>query len=196
MIPVEASPEPTSFQEKVRLPGGRFLAEVPNPTTSQWKSRAYWQRMLPDMRKAYKGICSYSSLWIPHSTGNHSVDHFIPKSQEPYLAYEWNNYRYASARFNSRKGLHPIADPFQLFPDSFVLNFKSFFILPNPILESFQKQQLLDTIEYLKLNDDDDLVNERQDWYLSYQDGHISFEHLSKKALFIAYELTRQGLHE
>ena len=194
MIPVKASPEPISFQEGVRLPGKRFLAEVPHPTPSQWKSRAYWRKILPDMRKAYKGVCSYSSLWIPHSTGNHSVDHFIPKSQEPYLAYEWNNYRYVSARFNSRKGVHPITDPFQLLPDSFFLDFKSFFIRPNPSFQGAQKQLLLNTIKQLKLNDDDDLVCERQEWYLSYKDGHISFEHLSKKAPFIAYELNRQGL--
>jgi len=44
------------------------------------------------------------------------------------------------------------------------------------------------------LRDDEDLVIERQTWYLNYLNKEISFEHLKKKAPFIALEAERQDL--
>lgn len=196
MIPVEPQPEPGNFSERVKGPGEKFLSEIAFPTSQQWLGKEYWQRVLPDMRKAYSGICSYSATWIPHSTGNHSIDHFIPKSQKSNLAYRWNNYRYVSARFNSRKGTYKIFDPFKLQPGYFIIDFDSFFIKPNLEIEiSPVHQQLLwDTIKHLKLNDDEDLVAERQAWVFYFRKNEISFDHLKKKVPFIAFELERQNI--
>jgi len=193
MMPVESQPEPIYFMERVRTPGQKFLREIPKPSSQQWRGKEYWQRALPDMRQAYNSICAYSAFWIPHSTGNHSIDHFVPKSEQPNLAYEWHNYRYVSARFNSRKGTHTIVDPFKLRPGWFILDFNSFFIKPNPELISAQKDKLWETIKHLKLNDDEDLVIERQSWYFNYLNKEISFEHLKKNAPFIALEADRQN---
>ncbi len=194
MIPVEMKPEPSNFSKQVRNPGKQFLSENSNPSSQQWRNREYWQRVLPDMREAYNGICAYSASWIPYSTGNHSIDHFIPKSQQPELAYEWENYRYASARFNSRKGMHAVVDPFKLLPKSFILDFSSFFIKPNPKLSVKEQHSLRETIERLKLNDDEDLVIERQTCSLDYLNNEISLAHLQKRYPFIAFELERQNL--
>jgi len=46
----------------------------------------------------------------------------------------------------------------------------------------------------LQLNSDDDLVFERQTWFIDYLKGEITFEHLKRHAPFIAYELERQDL--
>ena len=194
MIPVEAQPEPADFVDKVKKAGLQFLAQVSQPTAQQWKGREYWQRVLPEMRKAYVGICAYSAHWIPYSTGNHSIDHFVPKAQQPNLAYEWTNYRYVSARFNSRKGTRAIIDPFTLRPDWFMIDFNSFLIYPNPALLAEEKAQVYETINCLKLNADDDLVTERQAWFTDYLDGSIPFTHLQKHAPFIAYDIQRQGI--
>lgn len=194
MMPVQLQPEPRDFDERVRVPGKEFLAEVPTPTTRQWEGKEYWRLVLPDMRRAYKSICAYCAHWIPHSTGNHSVDHFVPRLREPNLAYEWSNFRYVAARFNSRKWTHPILDPFTLLPNWFIIDFVTSFIKPNPDLLPNQKEAVLETIKHLKLNDDDDLVAEREAWVKDCGSGHISFLHLKKKAPFIAYELERQGL--
>jgi 5-methylcytosine-specific restriction endonuclease McrA len=194
MIPVQPQPEPPVFNELVRVPGKQFLAEVPTPTTKQWEGKEYWRRALPDMRKAYKSICTYCAHWIPHSTGNHSIDHFVPRFREPNLAYEWSNFRYVAARFNSRKGTRAILDPFNLLPNWFIIDFTSLFVKPNPDLLLSQKEAVLETIKHLKLNEDDDLVAEREAWIQNYRDGHISFSFLKKQAPFIAYELERQGL--
>ncbi len=194
MIPVKPQPEPERFKERVKAPGKRFLDQVPRPTSKQWKGKEYWQKVLPDMRAAYDGICAYSAHWIPYSTGNHSIDHFEPKSTSPDLAYEWTNFRYVSARFNSRKGTRAILDPFELQPDWFVIDFGSFLIKAHPSLSPAQQKSVQQTIEYLKLNADDDLVDERASLVNDYRDGNISFSHLRKMAPFIAYELERQGL--
>ncbi len=194
MIPVDPQPEPTDFTRRVRKPGRKFLAGVSQPKSKDWKNKDYWQKVLPDMRVAYKGICAYCARWIPHSTGRHSIDHFIPKSVEPSLAYEWSNFRYVSARFNSRKGTRSIIDPFQLNEGWFTLDFSTFLIKPNPTLTTDQQKSIQDTIEVLQLNRDEDLVTERQTWVEEFWAGEISFEHLEKKTPFIAYELERQNM--
>ena len=196
MIPVQPQPEPTGFSERVREPGASFLAEVPRPTPQQWKGREYWQRVLPDMREAYKGICAYSAQWISPVTGSHSIDHFVPKSSRPDLAYEWRNYRYVSLKFNSRKGTHTILDPFQLEPDWFVLDFPSLLVKPNSVLSPDRKEAVSKTITVLKLNTDDTCVERRQIWVEEFCNREINFTHLQKKAPFIAYELQRQDLVE
>ncbi|MDM8526991.1 hypothetical protein QUF58_02160 [Anaerolineales bacterium HSG24] len=194
MISVQPQPEPEEFNKRVRTPGNRFLTETPAPTSNQWKGKDYWRRVLPEMRRGYKGICAYSAHWIPHSTGNHSVDHFVPKVQAPQLAYEWSNFRYVATRFNSRKGTRSILDPFTLAPNWFILDFTSLYIKPNPDLLPEQKQAVADTIACLKLNEDDDLVAEREAWVYEYRIGEMSFSYVRKRAPFIAHELERQGL--
>ncbi|HHC24567.1 MAG TPA: hypothetical protein ENK58_04020 [Desulfobacterales bacterium] len=193
MIPVRPEPEPENFELRVREPGFKFLREVPEPTGSQWKGREYWQRSLPNMRKAYRCICAYCAQWIPYGTGNHSVDHFLPKNEYPEIAYEWSNFRYVSSRFNARKGTNRILDPFQIKEGWFVLNFLSFLIRPESALPPDTKKAVLNTIRILRLNEDEDLVAERQSWFEDFRTGQISFSFLKKKRPFIAYELERQG---
>ena len=194
MIPIESQPEPENFDERVRIPGNRFLAEVPTPTTKQWEGKEYWRRILPNMRQAYKGICAYCAHWIPHSTGNHSIDHFVPRVRNPNLAYEWSNFRYVSARFNSRKGTRTILDPFTLSPNWFIIDFTSLHIKPHPDLLPDQKKMVQETIDCLRLNKDDDLVVEREAWARHCRNGDIPLSHLQKYYPFIAYELERQDL--
>lgn len=194
MIPVAQQSEPANFSAQVRGPGQQFLRRVPNPTTNDWKGKEYWRKALPDMREAYNSICAYCATWISYGTGSHSVDHFIPRALQPNLAYEWDNFRYVSSRFNSRKGTHTILDPFKIQEGWFILDFSCFFIKPDSHLSAENKKLVLDTIKILKLNDDEDLVTERQGWVCDLFNGEITFDHLKKKAPFIAYELERQNL--
>ena len=194
MIPVKPQSEPSVFQVRVRDPGHRFLLEKPHPSEAEWYGHEYWRRVLIDMRSAYSQVCSYSATWIPASVGNHSIDHFVPKSHNPMLAYEWTNYRYVSARFNARKGVKSIVDPFALQPGWFVLDFASFLIFPDFALDDASQEVITQTIEILKLNSDDDLVNERMTYFDEYRKGEVTFSHLKKRAPFIAFEVERQGL--
>lgn len=196
MIPVTPQPEPQDFDENVREPGIKFLQQVPKPTSEQWKRHAYWQNILPEMRTVYKKTCAYCAQWIPHGTGNHSVDHFLPKDEDKYshLAYEWANFRYASARFNSRKHKGTILDPFKIKYGWFILDFPSCMIRPNPKCRADNRKKIQDTIDALHLNDDEDLVNERCDWFNALRNGEIRFSRFKELFPFIAYELERQGL--
>lgn len=195
MIPVKEQPEPDNFDERVRVAGMEFLAQEPHPSSQQWKGKEYWRRVLPDLRKSYGGVCAYCANWIPYGTGSQSVDHFVPKSEQPSLAYEWTNFRYVSARFNSRKGTRPILDPFQLEMNWFVIDFNTHYVHPNPSLLLEQQDLVNDTIRVLKLNEDDDLVEERYEWSMNYRCGEIPFDHLKRYYPFIAYEISRQGIN-
>jgi hypothetical protein len=195
MIPVDPQPEPPDFEATVRQPGNGFLADHPNP--SNWDGKSYWQNALPSMRKAYKKTCAFSAQWIPHATGNHSIEHFQPKSLFPHLAYEWTNFRYVSARLNSRKGTKTVIDPFHIRPDWFILDFSTFFVKPNPdpqVLPAAERTVIENTIAILKLNEDDLLVEERMEFFRDYKSRDIGYNYLKRQAPFIAYEVKRQGL--
>lgn len=195
MLPIQAKPEPANFDLNVRQPGRNVLLVHPNPTEKEWKGKEFWQRSLPQLRTSYNQICVYSSTWIPHSTGTHSVDHFIAKKLRPDLAYEWDNFRYVSTRFNSRKGLKTILDPFLMVEFLFQIDFKTLFIKPNAtIVDNAVLVSVQNTIEVLKLNDDDELVKERFEYCTLYWSKEITFDYLSKKVPLIAFELQRQNL--
>jgi hypothetical protein len=52
-----------------------------------------------------------------------TVDHFVPKTKEIALVYEWRNYRLASLGANRLKSVHEdILDPFSMQPETFRLN--------------------------------------------------------------------------
>jgi len=195
MLPSQAQAEPQTFDQQVRQPGNIFLNANPNPSDKDWKGKEYWQRSLIDMRRLHNKICAYSSTWIPHSTGSHSIDHFIAKKIQPGLAYEWSNYRYVSSRFNSRKGLSQIVDPYKMTFNWFVIDFSDFFIKPNFQLLTPQQIRLAnETIDILHFNDDEALVDERVEYYKEYLNKDISFEYLERSAPFIAFEINRQNL--
>ena len=196
MIPVQPQPEPQDFDMLVRGPGAAFLARVPHPIGKQWDGREYWRGALHHMRTAYRGVCAYCAHWIAPDTGSHTIDHFLPKSSRPDLAYEWSNFRYASLKLNGRKGEQLILDPFQLVLGWFFLDFPSLLVKPNSSLGPDERQAVSHTIDVLKLNEDDSCVEARQGWVLAFCSGEISFAHLSTRAPFIACELQRQKLVE
>lgn len=195
MIPVKEQPEPDAFSQKVRKPGAAFLQKTVHPI-KDWKNKEYWRYALRDLYQAYAGICAYSSHWIQYDAGAVTVDHFIPKSVAPRLAYDWRNYRLASRMMNIRKGNYrDVLDPFKLKPNWFILEFPSLLIKPNPSLSLSQKEKVIATIRRLKLNHNETCVQARQHWLQSFCKG-CPFEFLKQHAPFIALELQRQNLVE
>ncbi|MBC5793702.1 MULTISPECIES: hypothetical protein [Sphaerospermopsis] len=196
MIPIKPQPEPDDFDEKVRKKGEEFLSKVPNPEKKDWTNRDYWRRALPDLYKACNHICVYSAEWIPYQTGSPAVDHFIPKSVKPELAYEWDNFRLICSKINSNKGTkEEIIDPFFLPIDSFILDFPSMVIKPNPNLLEPLKKRVIYTIKELKLNEETWRLG-RSDKLVDYCKNEYSLDFLKRRYPFIAYELERQGLVE
>lgn len=197
MIPIKPQPEPDDFDEKVRKPGLAFLSKVPNPKTKDWKNRDYWRRSLRDLYDACNHICAYSAQWISRPEGSPTVDHFLPKSAKPELAYEWHNFRLACLTLNNKKGTElDVIDPFELPVNSFILDFPSLIIKPNPELLYPLKERVISTINRLQLNDYDKCIDGRLEWLKTYYEDNSTFDSLKRKAPFIAYELERQGLAE
>jgi len=194
MMPVVRQPEPNTFDGDVRQPGVAFLKTSPNPTRKQFRKHGYWTKCLPDLRRAYGGVCAYSSMWIPFGG---SVDHFEPKSVKPLLAYEWSNYRLASERLNHYKAdSTSVVDPFEVQSGWFELDFATFFVLPGPQLPVDVTARIEETIRTLRLNSDDSLVRGRFDITKDYADGHVTLGYLQSRYPLISSELIRQGLQD
>jgi len=193
MIPVTPQPEPVAFDTKVRRPGNDFLLHT--SSHPNWKRKDFWVRALDDLYNLYGGVCAYCAQWIPEYVAGASVDHFKPKSKYQDLAYEWDNYRLASRRYNSRKGeSEKVLDPFVVEPGWFILEMPSLLIKFNPVLAPALTTKIEDTINCLKLNDEIS-IRSRQRWVDDFKNRGYPFSHLENYAPFIAYEFNRQELN-
>ena len=194
MIFVREQPEPPRFDAEVRTPGQKFLRHTRNPTTDEWRSRAYWRKVLMELHDAYKGVCAYTCHRIAYDTGSSTVDHFVAKSIEPTLAYEWSNYRHVCGRMNGRKGPYQdVMDPFRLPRNVFELDFPSLQVLPSTEHGDDLVEQAESTIKRLGLNDELS-VKARWVYVREYCTSHISLDFLERNAPFIFQEIVRQNL--
>lgn len=211
MIRVEPRPEPSDFDDKVRSPGLRAIAEMSGQPAESRPGRKrkvrevieskdlpdYWTCCLDDLHTAYGGVCAYSCLHIPHVVGSKTTDHFSPKtakvSPKPEDAYEWANYRLACGLMNSRKGTKVVIDPFTIDGKEnwFQLDLSTMGISPNPRLPDELRAQVRATIDALSL-DDEELRGARASWYQPYLEGQITFTFLKRKCPFLADEIVRQ----
>lgn len=194
MIFVQEQPEPPDFGIKVRAPGQEFLNRIPSPSNREFRTERHWRHAHSDLYAAYGGVCAYSAHWIPPRG---TVDHYLPKTSVPQLAYEWSNFRLCTDRMNNYKDdKDDVIDPFRIQNGWFVIDFATFLIEAEDTLADYLKAAVNATITRLKLNDDDDLVQERFNWVELYSNNDVSFEFLSRRYPFIAFELARQNLKE
>jgi hypothetical protein len=193
MIPVKPAPEPPEFNERVRIPGNRAIAEltgsgiavgVPGRRSgpprknvsirkvSEIKSSEltdYWTHCLPQLCAAYGKLCAYLAMRLLPAIAVPTVDHFKPKSKYQHLTYEWTNYRLSSHGINANKGdFEDVLDPFTIQSGWFVLNLGTFKVHPGNALTYPQKEAVESTIARLKLNEPTycDARKEYHDQYL------------------------------
>lgn len=192
--------EPANFDSLVRIPGNRFLARKPNPTPQEWSRKALWRKVHDDLYSAYSGICSYCASWTPRrgpvaggAADHTSVDHYVPKSQDTSLAYEWSNYRLARSRLNHRKdNWNDVLDPVAIGVGWFYLDFTTYLLAPNGQLNKAEQQLVWDTINRLQLNTDQDYVSERVGVITEYAKGNINWALVNTRYPFIAEQMTAQ----
>jgi hypothetical protein len=198
VIPIVPVGEPADFNKKVRVPGSAFLRKTPHPGNAEWRRNGYWRMALHDLFNAYKGICAYSASWTKRATAtaaqlDWSVDHYVPRSAMPSLAYEWDNFRLCRGRLNARKGSHrDVLDPFTLAIGWFRLDFQTFLLVPDANLPAADKALVSATIARLALNTDNDYVNERIGAIRQYCLGNATFTQLAVRYPFIAAEMIDQ----
>jgi len=195
LIPVKRQPEPSAFDRLVRQPGLAFLRGHPAPTGRLWDHHRYWSRVSHHLHTSYVGVCAYSASWLPRS--GDSTDHFLPKSVHPDLAFEWSNYRLCAQIVNQYKGdTMGIIDPFEMVRDTFVLDFPSLLVKPARALPPERLAQAKLTIDVLRLNQSDIIVNYRYAHVQQYCESDGDYAYLAVTAPFIAYELSRQDIAE
>jgi hypothetical protein len=198
MIPVDLPAPPAHYQTRVRQPGLAFLAVTPNPTSDEWNQHRYWQHIHEDLYNWHKGVCVYCASWTPrprHRGVDHtSIDHFVPKSRNRLLAYEWSNFRLVRSKLNNRKdNFEDVLDPCALQLGWFRLNFTTFNLEPDAALPANARRQVAATIQRLLLNRDLGYVNERARVIYKYAAGKMTFADVQKLYPFIASEMTAKN---
>ena len=192
LIPVSLQIEPHNFDVDVRIPGKKFLAKTPNPTSEEFKKNSFWKNIAKEIYEAYSRVCAYTCNYIEAPSG--TIDHFKSKSSHPQLAYEWENYRLCVHRVNGYKGVNDIIDPFIVRPGWFVIDFPSCLVKPGDGLEESIRMQVEETIKILRLNDDDSFVQDRCEMMLMFAKKEVALEFLKKRRPFLAVEIERQGI--
>ncbi len=194
MIRVSPKQEYPGFDAEVRSPGAAYLATCPTPTSEQFRKKNFWSKAAPELHAAYSGVCAYTAMYLPDRG---TVDHFLPKASHPHLAYEWSNFRLASGRVNGSKGnLTDILDPFHIQDDWFYMDIPACLLRPNPELQKDLRNQIANTINSLRLNQDDNYVQERCNILLEYARGDVSTNFLERRYPFLAKELDRQAFDQ
>jgi len=134
-------------------------------------------------------------MHLVHRTG--TVDHFLPKTTHPQLAYEWSNYRLAGGKVNNAKGTSTeIIDPFEVENHWLHLKLPSCLIVPNSELDAPLKERIKATVKILRLNIDDAYVQDRCDILKWFATGGVDFSFLQKRYPFLALEIERQGFKD
>jgi hypothetical protein len=194
MIPVIKQHEPKCFNDRVRIPGQKFLTNNPCPNSKQLQRHNYWSNIKADLCKLYQNICAYTGEWLPVTAA--TVDHFIPKSIDPQLAYEWDNYRLTTKETNNTKAAKTgLVDPFEVKSGWFVLVFPGCYIRPCMTLNEDDSSKVEYTINILKLNSNE-RSGKRYGIIQDYINDIISFDFLKRMYPYIGCELERQGLRE
>lgn len=212
MIRVVPADEPESFDEKVRQPGLRAIAQRVGEgrNLKGWKGRTlekvaerreelksehfppYWREALPELLAAYHRICAYSCFYIERVTGGASVDHFAPVSQAWDRVYEWSNYRLACALMNGRKrDFGSVLDPFEVEEGFFALDLVNLKVVPGPRAGP-KRKEIEKTIQILGL-DGAEYRAALEDYWEAYFELGSSLRHIERRAPFFASELRRQG---
>ena len=193
MIRVQAKPEDPQFDKQVRWKGQRFLNSHPKPNSKQFGKHTYWNAALKELHAAHDHLCAYTTRELVQ-TG--SVDHFRPKSKYPHLAYEWDNYRLARQAINSRKGdSEDVIDPFEVCEGWFILDMPSCLIKPGQSVTEEIRNAVSTTIDVLRLNSDERLVEERCRLLVNLADGNITLKYLESHYPFLSTEVRRQQVH-
>ena len=192
MIKIALRPEPGTYNATVRQPGQKFLSSNPAPSGRDFKRHAYWNRAANDLYSEYSGICAYTSM---HMVYPETIDHFKPKSKYPNLAYEWNNLRLCRGWVNVSKGDNEhVLDPFEVENTWFKLELPSCLIKAAPGLSHEIKVKVNNTVNTLRLNSDDSLVQERCNILIAYARNQISQAFLAERYPFLAFQVAHQGV--
>lgn len=182
--------EPAGFDAACRCKGQTWLQSNPAATRKTKRPKDFWSKFKPALADAFGDLCAYGAMYEPVGT----VDHFVPVEANEALAYEWSNYRYASAWINSsKKKATNILDPLDVRHGWFEVLLPSLqlVMVPEHVPEEFQ-HIAESTLGRLHLRDDERVLRQRRSWYRMYQEGRLSLAGLRDVAPLIAAAVDKQ----
>ena len=187
-----------SYEQRVRIPGDAFLALYPSPTREQFRRNDFWTEVHDEMYDAYGGICMYCASWTPRTQRGASIwqttiDHFLPKSVVPNLAYDWTNFRLCRNDINTKKALDLyVPDPFGILNEWFQIDFATWRVCPSDDAPIYVKHRIRSAFVRLGLNEDA-YIEERQNAASVYV--HQPADRVQLEALypFLTGEIERQS---
>jgi hypothetical protein len=219
MLPLTLCQEPLSFHASVRVPGRNAILEMTTPELApprRGRKRKvfgtvdaipadvlpkFWRRTLPEMCRLYGRVCAYLGMRIHEATGQPSVDHFVAKSVDPRLAYEWSNFRLAALTVNrSKKAMVAFVDPCGIGAGWIHLDFVTYEVRWRGPDAAVSAAAVANTLKVL--NEPTFCAARQSDhgWYLGIPDDEgqpreqRTFAWLQHESPFVAAELIRQGL--
>ncbi len=178
MIHVEPPEEPANFEEKVRIPGNRWLWN--NQDRNDFPD--YWKHCFSELAEGFNHLCGHSAMHVPEIGA--VVDHYLSKSKHRNLTYEWSNYRYASFRMNSRKMTYDdqILDPFEVEDGWFEVQLGSWQLLMTAGIPVEKRERAKKTMERLRLQTGRDVIMLRRKHYLLFLEGESTLAALRSHA--------------
>ena len=188
MIPVAKVKKPRGFDAKVKTPGDVWLAS--NPTAL--RPPAMWAPYTSTLSEGFANLCGYAAMHDP--TGG-TVDHFLSFKHHRHLAYEWTNYRFASAPLNSSKRAadDSVLDPYEIGAGWFEIILPSLQMRLTNAVPPAMRAKAAFTLMRLKLRDGERIIRWRQSWYRMYTDGQLTLDGLRAVAPVLAAAVEAQG---
>lgn len=186
MIRFEPRPAPEGFVERVELRGAAWLA-----ANSSGRLPPYWQEFRHELADAFGTLCAYGAMYEPVGT----VDHFVSVDEDRSKAYDWSNYRFASAWLNSSKQALPssqLLDPFAVQNEWFEVRLPSMQLVLTEHVPAEWRARAQFVLDRLHLDHDERVVRQRREWFRMYQEGELDLVGLTKKAPLIAAAIKKQ----
>jgi hypothetical protein len=105
-------------------------------------------------------------------SGKGTVDHFLSISNHPDKAYLWENYRFASDDMNRKKRTldDQVLDPYEIGEGWFELDLQSLRMVATDKVPPHILQKAAFTLKRLGLEDDEDVIREREGWKRTFED--------------------------
>lgn len=184
MIHFDSVPEPPDFDREVRQKGEDWLGKNPDKK----RPRDFWSPFRKHLADGFQNLCGYSAMFEPIGT----VDHYISCHQDRTKAYDWANYRFASAWINSSKRTDDqILDPFEVGEEWFEVELLTFSLVPQ--IEKIPSSEIEKVKQTQRKLNNEVIVRQRREWYRTYADGEISLEGLEKKAPLVARAIQKRA---
>lgn len=183
--PTRLKEEPEGFDTKCRSKGRQWLADHPKASRPKNNKRPkdFWSPFKRHLADAFRDLCAYGAMYEPVGT----VDHFTPVDADETLAYEWSNYRFASAWINSSKQAEgAVLDPLEVKDGWFEILLPSLQLVVTDQVPAHRRALAEATLIRLHLRDDERIMRQRRRWYRQFQEGKLDLEGLRENAPLIA----------